>query len=64
MAEKGVSKAGLEKACELSNGVILKWEKGLQNPATDAIVKIADYFDVSTDYLLGRTEIKTPLPKR
>ena len=37
--------------------------KGIQ-PPPDMIVKLADFFDVSTDYLLGRTdELKPELPK-
>jgi len=31
---------------------ITKWKKGIQKPSTEAIVKIADYFGVTTDYLL------------
>ena len=28
-------------------------------PSIENLIKIADYFDVSTDYLLGRTDVKT-----
>lgn len=40
----------------LSENAIYKWKT--QTPKTDAIEKAADYFDVSTDYLLGRTDKK------
>ncbi|HEL7526802.1 helix-turn-helix domain-containing protein [Enterococcus faecium] len=30
------------------------------NPSTERLQEIADYFDVSVDYLLGREERKTP----
>ncbi|WP_254518368.1 helix-turn-helix domain-containing protein, partial [Salmonella enterica] len=41
---------------QLSNGQIRKWEN--QTPGIDKIQKVADYFNVSVDYLLGRTEQK------
>ena len=30
----------------------------------DALMKLADFYGVSVDYLLGRTDIKTPYPKK
>ena len=35
---------------------IQDYEYGNRKPNYDAIIKLADYFDVSTDYLLGRTD--------
>lgn len=37
-----------------SSGNLPTWKKGNINPAS--LIKIADYFDVSVDYLLGRTD--------
>jgi transcriptional regulator with XRE-family HTH domain len=37
-----------------------KWEKGVSEPNLKMLCRIADYFHVSTDYLLGRTNILTP----
>lgn len=34
------------------------WEYGTRTPDSEMLTKIADLFDVSTDYLLGRTEIR------
>lgn len=45
---------------ELSNSAISEWKKGKAFPKTDAIVKLAQYFDVSVDYLLGLTNTKRP----
>ena len=33
-----------------------RYENGSAEPTLETLVKIADYFDVSVDYLLGRTE--------
>ena len=39
------------------------YETGQRMPPTDILIKIADYFNVSVDYLLGRTDIKDPMNK-
>lgn len=36
------------------------WEKGTRQPSRNTIQKIADFFNVSTDYLLGKTDIPDP----
>lgn len=42
----------------MSGSAISEWKKGKGKPSTDAVVKIAKYFQVSTDYILG-VDIKT-----
>ncbi|WAI17462.1 helix-turn-helix domain-containing protein [Bacillus cereus] len=54
--EQKITIAELERRIQLSNGQIRKWEN--QTPGIDKIQKVADYFNVSIDYLLGRTEQK------
>ncbi|MDL2224644.1 helix-turn-helix domain-containing protein [Eubacteriales bacterium OttesenSCG-928-M02] len=36
--------------------VVARWKNGENKPNQEGIEKIADYFDVSVDYLLGRTD--------
>lgn len=36
------------------------WLNGRTQPDYDALCKLAEYYNVSTDYLLGRTDVKTP----
>lgn len=40
---------------------ISNYENGYSTPDNDMLKKIADYFQVSTDYLLGRTDDPTPI---
>ena len=40
--------------------VYRRYEKGLRNFPIDILVKLADYYHVSTDYLLGRTDKPSP----
>ncbi|PCF86002.1 helix-turn-helix domain-containing protein [Staphylococcus intermedius] len=49
---KGMSIAELERKLNLSNGSISRWKKAA--PSSKGLTAIADYFDVSVDYLLGR----------
>ena len=59
-AKKGISVAKLETDLGFGNASIRKWEKS-SSPSIDKIVKIAAYFDVSIDYLMGRTDIESPI---
>jgi transcriptional regulator len=55
VAEKSMTIAELERHLDFSHGSIAKWDK--QSPSSERLQKVADYFDVSTDYLLGRSDI-------
>lgn len=50
----GVSISTIEKAVGLSNGIIGKWKK--QSPSCDKLKLVADYLNVSVDYLLTGEE--------
>jgi len=54
--ERGISINDLEEALGYSNSTLYRLKR--QNAGADKVKAIADYFDVSTDYLLGRTEQK------
>lgn len=52
--EKKMTVAELERKLNFAQGSISKWSK--QSPSSERLQKVADFFDVSADYLLGRTE--------
>lgn len=54
--EKGVGQNKLAKDLGLSNASISYWENGKQEPSASAVYKLALYFGVSADYLLGLTQ--------
>lgn len=54
--EKAVSQAKLAKELQVSYAVVCYWETNRSEPTAPNLVKIADYFDVSVDYLLGRID--------
>lgn len=49
-----IDRKKLGECCGLSKSVISKYERGEREPAASSLEKIADFFDVTTDYLLGR----------
>lgn len=40
------------------------YETGKRDVPSDAWMVLADFYNVSVDYLMGRTNIKTPYPKK
>ena len=51
---KKVTVAEVERKTGISNGQIRRWDTS--SPKTENVQKVADYFNVSVDYLLGRTD--------
>lgn len=55
------------KKFNIANGTVGNWESGKRQPDYATISKIADFFHVSTDYLLGRTDNPSspaPVPEK
>jgi transcriptional regulator with XRE-family HTH domain len=58
--QKDLSQQELAKIVGKTQQAVGLWEKeGGNEPDHETLNKLADYFNVSTDYLLGRTEIST-----
>ena len=51
--EQGVGQVELAKAINVSNGIISLWENGLREPKLSNLIALANFFDVSLDYLAG-----------
>lgn len=54
--EKNVSQKDLAKIIGTTNSSICDWERGRTQPKIAEIIKLCEFFQVSTDYLLGRTD--------
>ena len=52
--EKNISQKKRADAIGVSQKAIDFWERGVNEPKASYIVKLADYFEVSADYILGR----------
>lgn len=53
---KGLTQIQLSNNLNLSNSIIATYELGKKEPSLYHLILIADYFNVSMDYLVGRDE--------
>ena len=51
--EKGIGQNKLADDIQVSNASVSYWETGKQIPSAEVLFKLAVYFDVSADYILG-----------
>ena len=54
--EKGLSLKQLSKEISISDVAIGRWERKARIPNIEALIVIAQYFNVTADYLLGLTD--------
>lgn len=58
--EKGISQLEFAKKINLTQQSVSAYEKGIREPSLDILKTIADFFGVSTDYLLGKSDLRNP----
>ena len=51
---KRMNRTALGELCGLSKNIIGQYERGEKEPSVRTLIELADIFEVSTDYLLGR----------
>ena len=54
--QKGLSQKQASEELGISQSLLSHYEKGIRECGLDFLVKVANYYNVSTDYLLGRTQ--------
>ncbi|WP_420999983.1 helix-turn-helix domain-containing protein [Carnobacterium maltaromaticum] len=57
-----ISIVELEERLNFGKNSLYRWKTSA--PASDKLKKVADYFNVTTDYLLGRTDTPNPIPSK
>lgn len=61
--EHGLTQTELGEVVGFTHVAVVKWENGQREPDFSTLIKLADYFGVSTDYLLGREEKKSVMQR-
>lgn len=65
ISERGISKNRLLNDLSLNKNSFVNWQERGSIPSSDTVKRIADYFNVTIDYLLGNTDVKNqPSPER
>ena len=54
--EKGVTQKQFGELLNVKNFSIYTYEKGRSEPNIDGLIALADFFEVSVDYLVGHTD--------
>ena len=54
--ENNLSQTELAKKTDISQSAIAKWELGKTEPSASALLTLSLFFDVSVDYLIGKTD--------
>ena len=62
--DRGFTQKHIAEYLGISQNTYSQYEVGILNYPVDAVVKLADFYGVSTDFLLGRTNIKEPYPSK
>ena len=53
-SEKGITQQELAQATKLSQAAVSRWEAGEREPSIYYLNVLADYFEITVDYLIGR----------
>ena len=54
--ERGLTQLALQTKTGIEQALLSKYETGQRVPPTETLILLADFYGVSIDYLLGRTE--------
>lgn len=57
--QKGMTQAALALELGIAKTTLAAYEQGKNEPSSETLIKISKFFNVSTDYLLGITNIQT-----
>jgi transcriptional regulator with XRE-family HTH domain len=58
---KDITQKDISEIFCISQSTIAMWETGKREPDYETIIKIANYFEVTIDYLLGNSDEPTPV---
>jgi transcriptional regulator with XRE-family HTH domain len=62
--DRDIKQAELAEATGINQQTISNYETGKRDVPAEVLETLADYYGVSVDYLMGRTNTKIPYPKK
>lgn len=62
--DHGLTQEQVAKILNVKQNTYCQYEIGVVNYPLDVVIKLAEYYDVSVDYLVGLTDEPTPYPRK
>ena len=62
--DRGLTQKQVAEYLNIKQNTYSQYEIGVLNYPLEAVVKLADLYGVSVDYLTDRTDVKEPYPKK
>ena len=62
--DSGYTQKQIAEMLHIKQNTYSQYEIGMPNYPVEVLMKLANFYSVSVDYLLGRTDEKTPYPKK
>jgi transcriptional regulator with XRE-family HTH domain len=59
--DRGLRQEDIGAIVHMGKSTVSQWENNIHVPDIETIVKIANYLNVTSDYLLGRTNVRNPI---
>ena len=63
-SQKGVNQDVVAEACNMSRIALARYETGARIPRSENAARLADYYGVTVDYILGREEAQSPAQEK
>ena len=62
--DRGLTQEDIAKLLNVKQNTYCQYETGVLNYPLDLVVKLAEYYNVSMDYLVGLTDEQKPYPRK
>ena len=62
--DRGLTQKQIAGVLNVSQNTYSQYEIGISRFPLDAVIKLAEYYNVSVDYLVGLTDDPTPYPRK
>ncbi len=62
--DRGFTQRQIAEFLNVKQNTYSQYEVGVLNYPLDVVVRLAQFYDVSVDYLVGLTDVKTPYPRK
>lgn len=62
--DRDLTQTTVAEILHIQQNTYSQYETGIRNIPVEALCQLADFYGVSVDYLLGRTDVSKPYPRR